>query len=203
MRRFVLNYLPALAVWVLLSTTVGAQNIIGGADSYPLTVEANRDELIRLQEAKQAIDAKQYLNAVRSLQSLIDKPEDSFLKRDFKLENATTGGLRKEAVRLLQSLPPDGIAAYESSYGTEASQLLTTAVETDDAAMKAEVVRRFPTTAAGYQAALQLAAQAADANHPLEAALLIEPLRYHPKRQPQVALLRAVSPMSRSLPLVS
>lgn len=192
MRRFVLICLPALAVWVLLSTMVGAQNIIGGADSYPLTVEANRDELIRLQEAKQAIDAKQYLNAVRSLQSLIDKPEDSFLQRDFKPENATAGGLRKEAVRLLQSLPADGIAAYESSYGIEASQLLTTAVERDDAAMKAEVVRRFPSTAAGYQAALQLAAQAADANHPLEAAMLVEPLRYHPKRQPQVALLRAV-----------
>lgn len=192
MRRFFLICSLALACQSPLATMVGAQNNFGVPDGFSLTVEADREDLDALQEAKQAIERKQYLSAVRLLQFLIDRPEDSFLKRDFKNENATEGGLRKEAVRLIQSLPADGIAAYDLEYGATASQMLATATESDDEAAKAEVIRRFAATAAGYQAIISLAAQAADQNQPLEAALLVESLRYHPKRQPQLALLRAV-----------
>jgi outer membrane protein assembly factor BamB len=192
MRRFSLIGSLAVAFQALLGTMVGAQNNFGVPEVPSLTVEADREDLEAWQEAKQAIDRKQYLSAVRLLQFLIDRPEDSFLKKDFKNEHAAEGGLRKQAVRLIQSLPADGIAAYDLEYGATASQMLATAIENDDDAAKAEVARRFAATSAGYQAVISLAAQAADQNHALEAALLIEPLRYHPKRQPQLALQRAV-----------
>ncbi|HEY4261194.1 MAG TPA: PQQ-binding-like beta-propeller repeat protein, partial [Schlesneria sp.] len=192
MRRFSLICSLAVAFQALLGTMVGAQNNFGVPEVPSLTVEADREDLEAWQEAKQAIDRKQYLSAVRLLQFLIDRPEDSFLKRDFKNEHATEGGLRKQAVRLIQSLPAEGVAAYDLEYGATASQMLAMAIENDDEAAKAEVARRFAATSAGYQAVISLAAHAADQNHALEAALLIEPLRYHPKRQPQLALQRAV-----------
>ena len=172
--------------------TVRAQNPIRPGFGAQLVVDPDRDVVQALAEAKQSIAKKQYHSAVQLLQFVLDRPEDSFLERDFQEERGNRGGTRKEALRLLMSLSADGHAAYELEYGATAKQLLATAMEFDDFGGVAEVARRFTATSAGYDATIFLAAVASDGNRPLEAALLLEPLRTHPKRTPQFSLQRAV-----------
>ncbi len=157
-----------------------------------LLVEPERDVANALANAQQSIKRKQYHDAVQLLQRVLDKPEDSFLEHDFLDDRGNRGGTRKEAMRLLMSLSAEGQAAYELEYGADARQLLTRSMEVDDLGGIADVARRYMVTSAGYDATMWLAARAADGNRPLEAALLLETLRTHPRRSPQLSLQRAV-----------
>jgi outer membrane protein assembly factor BamB len=193
MRRIQLLVQTTLALGAFVfGTALQAQDSFRNAPVPRLVVEPDRDDLLGLSEAGQLIERKQYLAAVKLLQHLLDQPEDCFLEADFLDDHAAQGGIRKEVLRILTSLPSEGLASYELEYGAVARQLLTDAVELDDLSGIAEVSRRFAVTSAGYDATTRLAAYASDANRPLEAALLLEPLRNHPRRTPLVALQRAV-----------
>ena len=191
MRRILL--LGGMALGALVcSGTVWAQVPSRVPTGVHLLVEPEREVALALTEAQQSIKRKQFHAAVQLLQLVLDKPEDSFLEHDFLDDHGNRGGTRKEAMRLLTSLPTEVQAAYELEYGAAARQLLSKSVESDDLSGITEVARRFTVTSAGYEATTLLAAKAADGNRPLEAALLLEALRTHPRRTPQLSLQRAV-----------
>jgi outer membrane protein assembly factor BamB len=195
MRRLALPGRGTVALFLVMMLCCGASgqapNSFRTAPAPRLVVEPDRRDLQTLKEAQQAIGKKQYLTAAQGLQRILDLPEDSFREEDFAEGRGSVGGIRQEALLTLLSMPADGIAAYELEYGAAARQLLDTAKAADDDDSLAEVVRRYTATAAGMEASIHLAALAADRNRPLEAALLLEPLRNHPKRTPQIGLQRA------------
>ena len=192
MRHFQSLVLFALVIaWLAIPPVTIAQ----GSRSFPparLVVEPRREVIKALLDAKTAIDQKQYRAAIEHLQHLLDLPEDNFLEPDFEEAHASAGGIRKRAIQLLMSLPADGQAAYELDFGATARDMLTKATANDNWEEIAEVARRYAVTQAGFEATVLLAAAASDANRPLDAAFLIESLRYHPKKSSQVPLLRAV-----------
>lgn len=142
-----------------------------------------RDALL---ESRSSIDRKQFHSAVVTLQRILDRAEDYPTK-------GYQSSTRKEAQQILKSMPSDGLAAYEVEYGATARQLLTQAQEGDDLNLMADVARRYMLTSAGYDATVLLAAHAADANRPLEAALLLEPILDHPRHTPQLLLHQTVN----------
>lgn len=193
MRRFGF-FVLALALWAPMRvSTLQAQVPSGSTPGIRHVVDRDDDILKVLDEARDLIEKKQYHSAVQLLQLVLDRPEDSFRERNFLDDHGMLGGTRKEAQRLLSSMPSDGqVSAYELEYGTTARLQFETALVADDLDGVTEVARRFAMTAAGYDATLLLAAVASDRDQALQAALLLEPMRYHPRRTPQLALQRAV-----------
>ncbi|MBS0207232.1 MAG: PQQ-binding-like beta-propeller repeat protein [Planctomycetes bacterium] len=173
---------------LLLAVAATAQDATGPR----LLIEPDRDVAQALVEARQAIGKKQYHSAVLLLQGVLDQPEDFFVERSFSDDLGNRGGTRRQVLQLLMSMPADGQAAYELEYGATARNLFDAAAQSGDLAAMAEVVRRFAATSAGYDATISLAAHAFDAGLPLEAALLLDSLRGHSRRTPQLSVMRAV-----------
>lgn len=114
----------------------------------------------KLEAARDYVKAKEWAEAVRVLQDLIEAKEDQFLPMT---EPAADGkptvyarGLRAETNRLLGGLPPKALETYNAVYGAKARALLKEAVEKDDAQLLAEAVRRYLHTDAGAEAAERL-----------------------------------------------
>ena len=192
MQRIWLSGRVALAVGMLIgSGATYAQNPNRSSFDPPLIVEPDNDIVDALKEAQESIARKEYVNAVQLLQRVLDHPEDSFFERDFLKDRGTRGGIRKEASRILMTMPADGHAAYELAFGIAAKDQLAKAVESHDMSAVAEVSRRYAATNAGFDAGIMLAAYAFDANHPLEAAMLLGGLNDHPARRRQFWLQQA------------
>lgn len=186
-------------VTVAWSTTVRGQDPDQAPAAPRFAVRADREVLLALEEARRAVDKKQYLPAVQLLQSVLDHGEDFFVEQalrrdgqDFRDNRDGRGGVKAVALRMLKALPAEGHAAYELEYGTEARDELAAAQDEGDLEGMAAVARRFPLTVAGFEATVALAARAWDGQRPLEAALLLETVRQHPvaaqKRTPQLLL---------------
>jgi len=209
MRRFwSLVMMSLIGSELLRAAPIRAQDPDRDAPGPRLTVAPHREVLRALDEARRAIEKKQFHPAVQLLQSVLDRDEDFFVEqtfrqdgRDFKDDRDGRGGVKAVALRMLKALPVEGRAAYELDYGAVARDELTAAQEEDDYERIATVARRFSLTTAGFEAVVVLAARASDCDRPLEAALLLETLRGHPaaaqKRTPQV-LLSAASCWSRA-----
>jgi outer membrane protein assembly factor BamB len=120
----------------------------------------------KLEAARDYIKVKDWNEAVRALQNLLDVREDLFLP---KAEPPVRGratvysqGLRDEANRLLASLPPKGLETYNAVYGPKARSLLKEALERDDAPMLLQVAQRYLYTDAGAEAMEQLGSRYLD-----------------------------------------
>jgi hypothetical protein len=93
------------------------------------------------------------------LQSLLDLPQDGFLRSE------TAGmpiGAHRLAGQLLSASPPETLLTYELLYAAEAQRLLDTATRTRDPSLLRDVVRRFFHTPAGFAALDQLSSRALD-----------------------------------------
>jgi len=157
-----------------------------------LVVDPDREVLRAYREARQNVTQEHYQAAASLFQFILDRSEDNFLEPDFLEERGMAGGLRQDVVRQLMALPAAGRDAYELESGGAARALLESALEQDDPAGLQEITRRYLATAAGYTAAVRLAALAADGDHPLQAALLLESIRNHPRKTAEVTFQRAV-----------
>ena len=198
MRRFWSLALMLLVGW-LSATSIRAQDPDRDEPGSRLTVAPHREVLRALDEARLAIEKKQFHPAAQLLQSVLDRDEDFFVEqtfrqdgRDFRDDRDERGGVKAVALRMLKALPAEGRAAYELDYGATARDELTAGQEDDDFERIATVARRFALTSAGFEAVVLLAARASDCDRPLEAALLLETLRGHPtapqKRTPSLLL---------------
>jgi outer membrane protein assembly factor BamB/tetratricopeptide (TPR) repeat protein len=114
----------------------------------------------KLEAARDYVKAKDWDQAVRVLQDLLDLKEDQFLPPSTPpaLGKPTThsGSVRGEAARLVAGLPPKGLEVYNAVHGPRARALLKEATERDDTQLLAQVVQRYVWTEAGAEAAERL-----------------------------------------------
>src|SRR5579883_2279065 len=111
-----------------------------------------------LNVARDCIHDKDWQDAIKTLQLLLNEKNDSFVKiserdpADPKKEITRWASAKSEANRLLGSMPAKGLEEYEKAVGAEARKLLDEAVKNDDRAKIADVAHRFRHTRAGAEA---------------------------------------------------
>jgi len=154
----------------------------------------------RLKRAQELLAEKQYADAVRHLQVVLDHPEDFFVVSG----DSAPRGIKAEAQRLLGSMPEEARRSYELQFGAEARQLLQEATQSGDVEQLAEVVRRYFHTQAGYEATERLGTHHLHRGSPLAAALIFERLRQIPaaasSREPMLSLKTAFCWMQAEMP---
>jgi outer membrane protein assembly factor BamB len=115
----------------------------------------------KLDSVRRSVAAESWPEASHALQAMLDDTQDALVPvrrpgTDGK-EIVLWTGLRAEAIRLFDTLPPAGRDFYHRAYGPRAEALLAAARAKGDARLVAEVARRYPHTAAGAEAAALLA----------------------------------------------
>jgi outer membrane protein assembly factor BamB/thioredoxin-like negative regulator of GroEL len=129
-----------------------------------------------LARARECIEDDRYSDAVEAIGQILDAPgaEDYFLLEG---EEGAQASLKREALRLLGTLPEAGREFYELQVGSTAQRALDEAIDRRSFHDLQEVSRRYFHTPAGYQATLLLARWDMDQNRPLAAALNLQRLR--------------------------
>ncbi|HEX5269070.1 MAG TPA: PQQ-binding-like beta-propeller repeat protein, partial [Gemmataceae bacterium] len=112
----------------------------------------------KVQGVRDFVGRRQYDDAARLLDELLDRPEGVFLPVTRRgpegQEVSCAVSLRAETERLLTSLPRPALEAYQALVGKRAAQALAAAA--GQPAALAVVVRRYPHTRAGAEAAALL-----------------------------------------------
>jgi outer membrane protein assembly factor BamB len=157
----------------------------------PLAVD--RQTVRQLQTATELLTKKNYSEAVRQLQRVLDEPEDSWIEipgsGDSKYRSA-----KQLAADRIGRLPASARESYETEYGQVARRMLEDATARGDRATLDEVVRRFFHTQAGYEAAYLLGNRLLDDSKLLAAASHFDRLRLSPgghKFEPMLSLKTA------------
>lgn len=149
----------------------------------------------RLEAARDYIQQREWTNAVRALQALLDSPEDYLVPAGGAkpAETSRWVGVRIQAHRLVGSLPREGRALYESIHNPRALALLTDGRKKGDWEQVGEVARRYFHTEAGAEAVRLLGTHHLDRGQFLPAMLCFQQLleRTDPSRLPPAALLAA------------
>lgn len=118
---------------------------------------------------------KDWKFTIDCLQRVIDNPQGSLVARE---NGAVQGGVlyesaRQRAVRLVASLPPEGLSAYRLLFDGRAKRLLERGRAEHNPDDLWEVVHRYLLTRRGDDAADLLASWALDAGQPSEAARIL------------------------------
>lgn len=153
------------------------------AETVPDTVFRAPDRKLvqRLDLARQAIESRQYFDAVKALDAVLqggEQHDDYFFKPDPAQQ--VFRSLKSEARRLLNRLPPEGQAEYERQFGSDAKRLYGEALAKGDIGLLEQVAARYFLTPAGVEATWLLARHHADHGRPLAAALSLERLLARP-----------------------
>ncbi len=135
--------------------------------------------------ACQAIQHQRFSEAAAMLQTLVES-EDLFLAADEGAATQTT--VRREAARLIGSLPPEGRQSYQLQFGSQARAMLEQAAAAGDRQGLVRVSESWFHTAAGYEATLLLARDALDQGRPQAAISWLRRIQESP------AALRACQP---------
>lgn len=154
---------------------------------------ARRELKQSLAQAAKAIEEKSYADAAGLLGEFLQ--DDEF--EDYFLDGNGQGSLKGEAQRQLQQLPKAGRESYELQFGADAKALLNTALEEQNPAKLAEVVRLYFHTKAGHEAALVWGRYLIDNGQPLAAAMILQRLLDQSPDaaayEPELSLLAAIS----------
>lgn len=145
-----------------------------GVPPVMMIIPPNRETLQALHHAQEALKQYRTADAFQLLQRLIELPEDYFTDKSMQQT------LKSETLRILSGLGPKERQSYELLQGTSARNLLAEAREIGDSTRLAEVVRRFPLTQAGLEAAEMLAIEALDRGQVWLAAVQFSQLRQWP-----------------------
>ncbi|HEV3142516.1 MAG TPA: hypothetical protein VGZ47_01375, partial [Gemmataceae bacterium] len=101
------------------------------------------------------IGRKDWDVVARSLQYLLERPEDSFFevkrKKDDK-EYTTRISIRVEANRLVGGLPADGLEVYRQKFGQRAKQMLQEGIDKNDPYILSKVATQYLHTESGMAA---------------------------------------------------
>ena len=144
---------------------------LGGSPD-PVVLPANRKASNQIKAAHEYITAKDWDNAVKLLQRVLDEPEDSLLESEVKDAQGNVTVLRSsaraEAERLLTTLPKQGLATYRVKMGGLA--LVALGKARANPLLLDEVVRRYFLTDAGAEALTTTGVAELDRGHVEEAA---------------------------------
>jgi len=165
-----------------------------------LLIQADRQTIRRLRQAKEMIGRKDYLNAVEMLQRVLDRDKDAFYYPDPEKRDVLTS-IRGAAERMIAGMPKEGSDAYRLKYGGVARTLLDDAIKDGRLDALETVVRRYFHCEAGYEATYRSGVLHQDRGRHLAAALCFERLRELPavaKKWEPVLSLRAAVCLSRA-----
>lgn len=129
-----------------------------------------------LREAERLVEAKDWSQAIRLLQILLDGKEDYFIEVTEGEAKGRRVSIRSEANRLLASLPREGKQFYEQQFGAQAKALLRQGIAANDPQIFAEVALRYLHSEAGAEAASLLGSYHLDHGQYIVAALCYERL---------------------------
>ena len=164
----------ALAAQAQFRPTAAAKPVDDDQNQAASIVPPGRDTLQALAQAREALKQGRTADGLALAQRLIDLPEDFFLDRSMRET------LKSQALSILANLTSAEREAYDLLYGTMAKNLLAEAHQVGDTERIAEVMRRFPFTAAGREAAELLALEAWDHGRAWQAASRFSQLRGSP-----------------------
>jgi hypothetical protein len=187
--------------WLLLASIL-AGSACGAADG-PADRETSRGVLPTASHkvqrqfslACQAIQQERFSEAAAMLQTFAGGDvEDLFLAADEGTATQTT--IRREAVRLIGSLPPEGRQSYQLQFGAQAQAMLQLAAAAGDRQGLLRVSETWFHTTAGYEATLLLARDELDQGRPQGAISWLRRIQESPPAlracQPECGLLLAV-----------
>lgn len=196
-------------VLFLLAGMLLAPGILPAQEQAAYDVFLPPDHMLRrqLEEARAAVSDGKYNTAVELLgglmfgrrQTRVDDP-DYEGGEDYFIEPAQEGSaqrsLKAEARQMLAALPKQGLDAFQLLYGRQAELLLEKSLQTGDVDLLTEVIRKYPYTTAGYEAAMLLGRYHFSQGRPLAAAISLKQLHDLPARrqyEPELSILLAAS----------
>jgi len=157
-----------------------------------------------MNKGAELIAEKQWANATKELQFLLDRPEDGFVQvtRDDPSGKpvAVWVSIRAEANRLIGTMNADGLEVYDRLNRGKAVPMLDEAIKSNDLAGIAEVALRYQFTKAGARATELLGTRCLERDEPMTAALYFERLvsRPHAGSLPTELLIKAALASYRS-----
>ena len=155
------------------------------ADAAPMLIDTSAPVLNLLQRADEGIARADWKLVIDSLQRVIDDPEGTWVGRSDGAgdEGTLYESSRRQAVRVLASLPPEGLRAYRLLYDGQAKRLFDRARAEHDSSALQWITSRYLLTQYGDDASELLASWALDEGRPGEAlALLTDVLELVPDR---------------------
>jgi TolA-binding protein len=123
---------------------------------FPFHLNVDGYVQLRLSAARTALDKQAWGNAFGTLQGILDRKEDVWIRAGDK----TYLGAQAEVRRLLNALPPAGLKEYESRYGALARKRIQEANAEDRLQVCERVALRYPSSEAAGEAMLLLAGAA-------------------------------------------
>lgn len=143
---------PPLTLWAAEPPPEPRENL-------PLRAFLARERSIErdMARAEKEIQANRSVDAIRTLQSLLDRGEDCFL---WSPEKGVPESARHQAERLITSLGPEGLQTYRDFSDAAAADLLREADQSNDPAGYAEILRRLFLTTPALDAVDRLASRA-------------------------------------------
>lgn len=182
----------ALLAGVFAGPATGQQQNALGEGVQPVMVR----ELTRgIERAEASIAAGEYVQALRFLDELLGREDDSFVR--VADEGGAYVGLKRRAAEILRALPAAGREAYLAAFAPVAARELREALSSGELARLRAVVRRYGMTPPGQDAALLLAQRELDAGRRFAAALLYDQLladgTARERFEPQLSVLAAMA----------
>lgn len=135
---------------------------------------SDRIAVRKLELAKEKLADEDYSQAVRLIQTVLDRPHDGIIHD--ASQPGSFKSLKVVADRILAELPPAGRRAYEIQFGIGAQAELETALKAGDWEAIEQIARRFFHTTAGEEATYRLAMREIDRGKPLFGALRLDRL---------------------------
>ncbi len=147
-----------------------------------------------LRSAEQAVEEKNFAEAVGLLSRVLAHPEDFFYRP--RKDAATYVSLKSAARQMLLKLPPEAHELFRLRFEGEAKRLLRQGLEQDRPELLAQAARRYFLTRAGARATWHLVRRHLDSGQVLAAGLLLDQMAQLPEKlrnewEPDLSLLRA------------
>ncbi len=166
-----------------------------GDVSGSIVLQEDSQQRRNLEAIRRTLEQGHAAEAARHLGTLLQDPAT----RDFFIapsdEDRSRRSFKFELQRMISTLPPEGMEAYELQFGAAARKLLDTAIAQGDGRALEEVATRYYHTAASAQALFVLGKLHLDRGQAREAASCLERLQGMPALaapfQPQLGLMIA------------
>jgi len=167
----------------------------GGPPTVPdLLPPAAREVVQQLAEAPRALAEKRDADAMFALQAVLDGKDDGLLPPPGQAGLCLTA--KREALRLLGTLPAESLRLYELRFGQQARRLLGEAIRGGNAELLSRVSYQYFHTAAGSEAMLLRAYRHQNYGRPREAVSCLRWFELAPaaaaRRETEILLLAAV-----------